>query len=49
MLRKTIFWLHLTAGVIAGVVILIGKLLARRQAARTHEVEDLAQKGGGAR
>lgn len=43
-------WLHFWSKLIgAGVVILIGKLLARRQAARTHEVEDLAQKGGGAR
>ena len=43
-------WLHFWSKPIgAGVVILIGKLLARRQAARTHEVEDLAQKGGGER
>ncbi|MBL8690247.1 MAG: TerC family protein [Rhodospirillaceae bacterium] len=43
-------WMHFWSKPIgAGVVILIGKLLARRQAAQAHEVEDLAQKGGGER
>ncbi len=40
-------WLHFWAKPIgAALVILVGKLLARRQAAQVREVEDLAQKGG---
>lgn len=43
-------WLHFWSKIIGAiVVIVIGKLLARRQAAETHEVEDLAQKSGGER
>ena len=39
-------WLHFWAKPIgAGVVVLIGKLLARRQAAEPHEVDDLAEGG----
>ncbi len=40
-------WLHFWSKPIgAALVILVGKLLARRQAAQVREVEDLAQKGG---